>query len=78
MAVRGTLLRDFEQESQDNGYLLNAIARDYDESGGKNVADVEHLPDQIAALTGTAIHDAAQTYLNAANSVTVIQNPEKR
>ena len=78
MAVRGSLLRDFEQESQENGYLLNAIARDYDESGGKNVADVERLPDQIAALTSTAIHDAARTYLNAANSVTVIQNPERR
>jgi predicted Zn-dependent peptidase len=77
-AVHASLLRDFERDSQENGYLLNAIARDYEEAGGKNVADVEHLPDQIAALTSSAIHDAAQTYLNGANSVTVIQNPERR
>src|SRR5262249_32070978 len=43
--VRESLLRDFERDSQDNGYLLNAIVRDYEEDSGKNVADVEHLPD---------------------------------
>ena len=77
-AVRASLLRDFEQDSQENGYLLNAIARDYEESGGKNVAEVEHLPDLIAALSSTAIHDAAQAYLNTEHSVTVIQSPERR
>jgi zinc protease len=77
-SVRDTLLRDFERDSQENGYLLNAIARDYQEDGGKNLADIERLPDQVAALTSTAVHDAAQAYLNTENSVTVIQNPERR
>src|SRR5205814_2022266 len=27
--IRETLLRDFERDSQDNGYLLNNLARDY-------------------------------------------------
>jgi zinc protease len=76
--VRDSLLRDFERDSQDNGYLLNAIARDYEDNGGKTLADVEHLPDQIAALTSSAISQAAQAYLNADTSVTVIQNPERR
>ncbi len=78
MLLRESLLRDFERDSQENGYLLNAIARDYEEDGGKHVGDIEHLPDQIAALTSVAIREAAQTYLKTENSVTVIQNPERR
>ncbi|HKF67450.1 MAG TPA: insulinase family protein, partial [Vicinamibacterales bacterium] len=78
MLVRESLQRDFERDSQDNGYLLNAIVRDYQEDGGRNVADVEHLPDQINALTSAQIHDAAQAYLNPDNSIRVIQSPEKR
>ena len=78
MLVRESLLREFERDSQENGYLLNAIARDYVENGGKNVADIEHLPDQIGALTSAAIYEAAQTYLKIENSVTVIQNPDPR
>jgi predicted Zn-dependent peptidase len=76
--VQESLKRDFERDSQDNGYLLNAIVRDYQEDGGRNVADVEHLPDQISALTSAQIHDAAQTYLKSDNAITVIQSPEKR
>jgi zinc protease len=76
--VQESLRRDFERDSQDNGYLLNAIVRDYQEDGGRNVADVEHLPDQIDALTSAQIHDAAQAYLKGDNAVTVIQSPERR
>jgi zinc protease len=76
--VQESMKRDYERDSQDNGYLLNAIVRDYQEDGGRNVADVEHLPDQINALTSAQIHDAAQTYLKSDNSITVIQSPEKR
>jgi zinc protease len=78
MLVRESLVRDFERDSQDNGFLLNAIVRDYQEDGGRNVADVEHLPDQIDALTSAQIHDAAQAYLSGENSITVIQKPERR
>ena len=76
--VQESLKRDFERESQDNGYLLNAIVRDYQEDSGRNVADVEHLPDQINALTSAQIHEAAQTYLKGDNAITVIQSPERR
>jgi zinc protease len=76
--VRESLLRDYERESQENGYLLNAIVRAYEEDGGRNLADVEHLPDQINALTSAQIYEAAQTYLRGDNAVTVIQNPERR
>jgi zinc protease len=78
MLVRESLVREFERSSQDNGYLLSAIARDYQDNGAQNLGDIEHVPDQIAALTSAAIRDAAQTYLKADNSVTVIQSPERR
>jgi predicted Zn-dependent peptidase len=76
--IRETLVREYERDSQDNGYLLNAVARDYEEDGGRNLADIEHLPDRIAMLTSAEIHDAAQMYLNPDNSITVVQNPERR
>jgi len=78
MLVRESLLREFERGSQENGYLLNAIVRQYQDNGGRNVGEIEHVPDQIAALTSDAIHDAAQTLLKAENAVTVIQTPERR
>ena len=76
LLVRETLRREFERDSQDNSYLLNAIARDYQENSGKTLADVDHLPDRIEQLTGAAIRDAAQVYLDQQSSVTVVQNPQ--
>ena len=78
MLVRESLLREYERSSQDNGYVLNAIARDYQDDGGQTLADIDHVPDQIGALTAASIREAAQTYLKADNSVTVIQAPERR
>ena len=51
------------ENSQDNGYLLNQIARRYEDGNPEGVASVFNVPDQIAALTGAAIQQAAQTYL---------------
>jgi zinc protease len=76
--IRETLIREYERDSQENGYLLNAIARAYEEDGGRDLGDVEHLPDRVAALTSAEIHDAAQMYLDPENSVSVVQNPERR
>ena len=62
--IREDLLREFERNSQDNGYLLNQIARRYEDGDAANVAAVDNLPEQIAALTGDEIQQAAQTYLD--------------
>lgn len=78
MLVRQGLMSDHLRGSQDNGYLLNAIARDYEDDGGKNVGDIEHFSDQLASLTSAEIFEAAQTYLKADNSVTIIQRPARR
>jgi len=70
--IRQGLLREYELDSQDNGYFLNEIARRYSD---RDVAGATNLPEQIAALTGTAIQQAAQTYLNTSNYVKVIITP---
>jgi len=76
--VRAALLRDFEQDSQDNFYLLNQLARSYADGDAARVAAVLDLPDQIAALTGEAIQQAAQTYLDNGNYVKVTLMPERK
>ena len=72
--IREVLRREYEQDSQDNGYFLNDIARRY---ANGDVAGAGSLPDQIAALSGTAIQQAAQTYLNTSNYVKVTLMPAK-
>ncbi len=72
--IRQGLLREYELDSQDNGYFLNEIARRYADG---EVAGASPLPEQIAALTGPAIQQAAQTYLNTNNYVKVTLMPVK-
>jgi zinc protease len=76
--IRESLLREFDTNSQDNGYLLNQISRRYDDGDVADVTAVDNLPDRIAALTGDAIQRAAQTYLNTGNYVKVTLMPETK
>ena len=76
--IRAALLRDFEQDSQDNGYLLNQIVRRYADGDAARIAAVLDVPDQIAALTGEAIQQAARTYLDNENYVKVTLMPETK
>jgi zinc protease len=73
--IRQGLLREYELDSQDNGYFLNEIARRYADG---DVSNASPLPDQIGALTGPAIQQAAQTYLNTSNYVKVTLMPAAR
>jgi len=76
--IRQGLLREFEQDSQDNGYLLNEIARRYENGDAADVAAVEDMPRRIAALTGDQIQRAAQTYLDTTKYVQVMLVPETK
>jgi zinc protease len=76
--IRAALQREFEQNAQNNGYLLNQISGRYENGDGSDVAAVVNLPDQIAALTGDQVHQAALTYLDLANYVKVTLMPETR
>ena len=58
--------------------MLNQIARRYEDGDPEGVGNVFNLPDQIAALTGAAIQQAAQTYLNTENYVKVTLMPETK
>ena len=74
--IRAALLRDFEQDSQDNGYLLNQIAQRYEDGNAATLAEVVDLPARIAALNGLAITDAARTYFDAGRYVKITLMPE--
>jgi len=76
--VRELLLRDFERNSQDNAWHLNRISRRYEDGDAANVAAAENLPDQIAALTGDAIQQAAETGLDTGRYVKVTLMPERK
>jgi hypothetical protein len=62
--VRAALRRDWDENSQNNGYLLNQIVRRYEDGNPEGVVSVFNVPDQIGALTGGAVQQAAQTYLS--------------
>jgi zinc protease len=76
--IREGLLRDFERNSQENGYLLNQIARRYEDGDAESASAVQSMPDQIAMLAGAAIQQAAVTYLNTSAYVQVVLTPESK
>jgi zinc protease len=75
--IRENLLRDFEQNSQDNGYFLNEIARRYKNGDTANLAAISNVPDRIKMLTSGELYEAAQTYLDTDRYVKVILMPER-
>ena len=76
--IHDVLQREFETNSQDNGYLLNQIARRYEEGDAANVASAVNLTGAIGALTGDVLLKAGQTYLDTRNYVRVTLVPEKQ
>jgi predicted Zn-dependent peptidase len=76
--VREGLVRDFERNSQSNGYLLNQISRRYADGDTANLLAAVNPRGPIAALTGEAIQQAAKTYLSTANYVKVTLMPETK
>ena len=77
-AIRGILRREFERNSQNNGYFLGQIAQRYEDGDAATVASVDKLTDQIDALTGDMIQQAAASYLSLKNYVKVAQVPETK
>ena len=76
--VRSILARDFEKNSQENGYLLGEISRRYDDGDGANVGAAVQPPQQISELSGALIQQAAQRYLDTDNYVQVTLTPETK
>jgi zinc protease len=74
MDARAALARDFETNSQQNGYLLNRMVSKYE--FGEDVAevfDVEPIHEQV---TVRSLRDAAREYLSTDRYVQVTLRPE--
>ena len=72
------LARDFEKNSEENGYLLGQISRRYDDGDGANVGAAVQPPQQISELSGAVIQQAARRYLDTDNYVRVTLMPETK
>jgi len=73
--IRDVLLREYQDNIQQNGYLLNQIASHYADGGSPDVAPISKITDLIGELTGDAIRDAARTYLKTSDYVKVTLMP---
>ena len=63
--IRDSLLREHQENSQENGYLLSQIARRYSEGLAPDASPLGNEPAVIGALTGSAIQEAAKKYLGS-------------
>jgi zinc protease len=70
------LIREFETNSKQNGYLLNQIQLRY--FNGEDVAGVWLVPDFYKKLDAAAVQAAAKQYLDTKNFVKVTLFPEKK
>ena len=73
--IRDVLLREYQDDIQENGYVMNLIARHYADGGSPEVAPIGKMTDLIGALTGDQIRDAARTYLRTSDYVRVTLMP---
>lgn len=76
--IHEILRREYERNSLDNAYLLNQVARRYQDGDASNVGAVFTLPEQIAALTGDQILQSAQASLDTDRYVKVTLVPEHK
>ena len=76
MLVRESLLRDFERDSQENGYLLNAIARTTRKTAGRTWRTSSTCPTRSPRSRARRFSEAAQTYLDTDRYVKVTLMPE--
>src|SRR6202008_1478089 len=73
---REALLREFETNSTQNGYLLNQIALRF--QNGEDPAGIWLVPDFYRKLDAAVVKDAARLYLNTQSFVKVTLFPEKK
>ena len=73
---REALLRDFETNSKQNGYLLGQLTARYDV--GEDPAGLWTMPEYYNKLDAAMIQEAAKKYLDMNNRVRVTLVPEKK
>ena len=73
---REALLRDFETNAKQNGYLLTQLVVKY--QFGEDPAGVWDVPNYYKKVDAAMIQQAARTYLDGKNRLTVVLFPEKK
>jgi zinc protease len=73
---REALMRDFETNVKQNGYLLTQIGVKY--QYGEDPTTLWNIPEYYQKVDGPMIQQAARTYLDGKNRVTVLLFPEKK
>jgi zinc protease len=73
--IRDVLLREYQDNIQENGYILNLISSHYANGGSPEVGPISKMTDLIGALTGSQITDAARTYLRTSDYVRITLMP---
>jgi zinc protease len=58
--VRESLIREHQQNSEDNAYFLRQISRAYEDGNAATIVEALDVPRQISAITGDTIQDAAR------------------
>jgi zinc protease len=74
--VKETLLREYESNQKQNGYLLGQIANRYELS--EDLTSLFALQDYYNKLTPAIVQEAATKYLDSKNRVEVTLFPEKK
>jgi predicted Zn-dependent peptidase len=70
------MLKDFETNSKNNLYLRDQLASKY--QYGEDPATLWLVTDYYKKIDAAMIQQAARTYLNSANRITVTLMPEKK
>jgi zinc protease len=73
--IRDVLLREYQDNIQENGYILNLISSHYANGGSPDIAPIGKMTDLIGNLTGSQITDAARNYLKTSDYVRVTLMP---
>jgi zinc protease len=74
--VKETLLREYEENQKQNGYMLSQIANRYEIS--EDLASLFALQTYYGKLTPAVVQAAAKLYLNNANRLEVSLFPDKK
>jgi zinc protease len=75
LEVRLAESRDYETNSQQNGWWLGQLVERY--RLGEDPAILAHVPDSFAVLTPASVKAAANTYFDTGRYVQVVLYPEK-
>jgi zinc protease len=74
--VKEALLREYEENQKQNGYMLSQIANRYEIS--EDLTSLFALQDYYNKLTPAIVQAAAKLYLNSTNRLEVTLFPEKK